>query len=109
LDESIKDALVSYIPPKEMVNLSFEEIYEDELKILGIHVVYAPVVFFDDDDEFMKSGRGKRSRRKLRKLRSKLERMNIKMTKRLVSPLCPIKRTHWNDGKRARGMNPKMI
>ena len=82
MDESIKDALVSYIPPKEMVNLSFEEIYEDELKILGIHVIYAPKVFFDDDDEFMKSERGKNSRRKLR---SKLERMNIKMTKRLVS------------------------
>jgi len=72
----------SYAPPKEMVNSSFEDIYEDELKILGIHVVYAPIVFFDDDDEFMRSGRGKKSRRKLRKLRNKLERMNIKMTKK---------------------------
>ena len=91
--------MVSYTPPKEMVNSSFEEIDVDELKILGIHVVYATIVFFDDDDEFMKSERGKKSRMKLRKLRNKLERMNIKMTKRLVSPLCPIKRTHWNDGK----------
>ena len=88
MDESIKDTLVSYIPPKEMINSSFEEIYEDELKISGIHVVYAPKVFFDDDDEFMKSGREKKSRRKLRKLRNKLERMNNKITKRLVSPLC---------------------
>ena len=83
MDESIRDALVSYTPPKEMVNLCFEEIYRDELKIIGIHVVYAPIVFFDDDDEFMKSGKMKKSRRKLRKLRNKLERMNNKITKRL--------------------------
>ena len=75
MDESIGDALVSYTPLKEIVNSIFEEIYEDELKISGIHVVYAPKVFFDDDDEFMKSGREKKSRRKLRKLRNKLERM----------------------------------
>ena len=46
LDESIRDVLVSYIPSKEMVNSSFGEINEDELKILGIHVVYALIVFF---------------------------------------------------------------
>ena len=74
-----------------MANSSFEEIYEDELKILGIHAVYTLIVFFDDDDEFMKSGRWKKSRRKLR---NKFKRMNIKMTKRLISPLCPIKITH---------------
>ena len=71
--------------------------------------MYTPIVFFDDDDEFMKSERGKKRRRKLRKLRNKLERMNIKMTKRLVSLFCPIKRTHWNGGKRVRGMKHKKI
>jgi len=39
----------------------------------------------------------------------KLERKIAKMTKRLASPLCPIKRTHWNDGKRAREMRAKKI
>ena len=61
LDESIRDAFVSYTPSKEIVNSNFEEMYEDELKILSIHVVYAPKVFFDDDDEFMKRERGKKS------------------------------------------------
>ena len=31
LDESIRDALVSYTSPKLMVNSSFEEMYDDEL------------------------------------------------------------------------------
>ena len=39
LDDSIRDALVSYIPPKDLVNSSFDEMYEDELIFLGIHVV----------------------------------------------------------------------
>jgi len=29
--------------------------------------------------------------------------------KRLTSPICPLKRTHWNDGKRARGNRPRKI
>ena len=31
LDESVRDALVSYIPPKKIYDLSFEVIFEDEL------------------------------------------------------------------------------
>jgi len=38
LNDSIRDTLVSYIPPKDIVNSSFEEMYEDELIFLGIHV-----------------------------------------------------------------------
>jgi len=34
----------------------------------------------------------------------RLGRKRVRMTKRLASPLCPIKRTHWNGGKRAREM-----
>ena len=31
------------------------------------------------------------------------KRMNTKLTKGLISPICPLRRTHWNDEKRARG------
>ena len=107
MDESIRDALVSYTLPKEIVNSIFEEIYEDELKILGIDVVYAPKVFFDDDNEFMNSGCRHVRKKSLRKVR--LGRKRAKLKTRLASPLCPIKRTHLNDGKRTRGMKPKKI
>jgi len=40
---------------------------------------------------------------------NKLERMNIKMTKRLKSPISPLKRTHWNDRKRAQGKKPHIF
>jgi len=100
LDELIKNALVSYIPLKDMVNPSFEVMYEEELKILGIHIVYGPTTMYNKD-EFVKSDRGKKSRRKLRKMMNKLERMNTKLTKKLTSPISPLKRTHWDDGKRA--------
>ena len=71
LDDSIRDALVSYIPPKDLVNSSFEEMYEDELIFLGIHV--APIILCDNEDEFVKSG-GEKKRRK-RKVMNKLERI----------------------------------
>jgi len=43
--------------------------------------VYAPIVVFYNENEFMKSERGKKSRIKLRKVMNKLERMNIKIEK----------------------------
>jgi len=73
-DESINDALVSYIHPKDMITPSFVEMYEEELKILSIDIIYVPTTM----DEFVTSGGGKRSRRKLRKVMNKLERMNTK-------------------------------
>ena len=79
MDELIKDVLVNYIPLKD--NPSFEVMYEEELKILGIHIVYAPTTMYNED-EFVKSGGGKKSRRKLRKMMNKLERMNTKLTKK---------------------------
>ena len=54
MDDSIRDALVSYIPPKDIVNSSFEEMYEDELIFLGIHV--APIILYDNENEYVKSG-----------------------------------------------------
>ena len=108
MDESIRDALVSYIPPKDMVNPTFEEIYEEELKILGIHIVCAPTTMYNED-EFVKSGGGEKSRRKLRKVMNKLERMNTKLIKRLTSLISPLKRTQWYDGKRARGKKPHKL
>ena len=33
----------------------------------------------------------------------------IKDDKKINPPLCPLKRTHWNDGKRARGNRPRKI
>ena len=61
LDDSIRDALLSYIPPKDIVNLSIEERYEDELIFLGIYV--ALKILFDNKDEFVKSGGEKKRRR----------------------------------------------
>jgi len=33
----------------------------------------------------------------------------VNMTKRLTSPIYPLKRTHWNDGKRGIGNRPRNI
>jgi len=102
LDQSISDALVSYIPLKDMVNSSLEEVDKEKFKILGTHIVYAPNTIYNED-EFRKSGGGKNNKRKLRKVMNKLDKRNTKLTKRLTSPIPPLKRTHWDDGKRARG------
>jgi len=39
LDESIRDAFVSYTPPEKIVDQSFEVMFKDELKFLGNNVV----------------------------------------------------------------------
>ena len=107
LNESVRDALVSYTPPKKIVDLSFEVMFEDELKFVGNHIVDTPIILCEND-EFVRRY-GKKRKRRWRKVMNKLERMKLKMTKRLTSPLCPLKRTHWNDGKRARGNRPRKI
>ena len=96
--------MVSYIPPKDLVNSNFEEMYEDELIFLGIHVTL--IILCDNEDEFVKSGEEKKRRNK-RKVMNKLERMKAKMTKRLTSPISSLIRTHWNDEKRVRGNRPR--
>ena len=35
LDESVRDTLVSYTPPKKIVDLSIKVMFEDELKFIG--------------------------------------------------------------------------
>ena len=78
--------------------------YEDELKFLDIHV--APIILYDNEDEFVKSG-GKKKRRRKRKVMNKLEMMGAKITKRLTSLISSRKRAHWNDEKQARGNRPR--
>ena len=95
--------MVSYIPPKDIVYSSFEKISEDELIFLGIHV--APIILCNNEDKFVKIDEEKKRRK--RKVMKKLERMRAKMTKRLTSPISPLKRTHWNDEKRVRGSRSK--
>jgi len=107
LNESIRDALVSYSPLKEIIDPSFKVIYEDELKFLGNHTVDTPIMLCDND-EFLKSRSGKKNKRRVRKV-NKLERIRVKMTKRLTSPICPLKRTHWNYEKQTRGNRPRKI
>ena len=49
LDESNRDALVSYTPPKKIVDLSFEVMFKDELKFLSNHIVDTPIDLCDND------------------------------------------------------------
>ena len=49
MDESNRDALVSYTPPKKIVDLSFEVMFEDELKFLSNHIVDTPIDLCDND------------------------------------------------------------
>jgi len=85
--------LVSYTPPKKIVDLSFEVMFEDKLKFLSNHIVDTPIDLCDND-QFVKSKSEKNSKKRLRKVMNKLEKMNTKLTKRLTSPICPLKRTH---------------
>jgi len=76
LNESNRDTLVSYTPPKEIVDLSFEMMFKDGLKILDIHIMDAPIKMCDDD-RFVKSISEKKSTI-LRNMKNKLEKMNTK-------------------------------
>jgi len=69
----------------------------DEFDHIDIHIEIC------NDDQFVRSENGKTIRRRLRKIKDKLERMRDKMTKILTSLISPLKWIHWNDGKRARG------
>ena len=100
--------MVSYTPPKKIDDLSVKVMFETELKFLGTHVVDASIDMCDDD-QFMRSRSGKKNRRRMRKVKNKIERMRVKMKKRLTSPIFSLKRTRWNDGKRARGNRPRKI
>ena len=91
MDESVRDVFVSYTPLKKIIDPSFEVMYEDELKFLSNHIMHTLNVLCDID-EFVSSRSGRRVGEK--KVKNKLERMNTKLTKRLTSSICPLKRTH---------------
>ena len=74
--------------------------FEDELKFIGNHIVDT-LIMLCDNDEFMRKRCEKKRKRRWRKAMNKLERMKLKMIKRLTSQICSLKRTNWNDGKRA--------
>ena len=56
--------------------------------------------------EILKTNHQKK-RLKLKKTKNKLKRIQAIITKRLSSSLSPLKRTHWNNGKRSRGFKDK--
>ena len=89
LEEPIRDMLVNYTPPRESVDLCFEEMYGTELKFLGIHSEKV-LTEMCDGNQFLNNGGRHMGKKSLRKVR--LGRKRAKMTKRLASPLCPIKR-----------------
>ena len=105
LDELTRDILVNYTPPGESVDLSFEEIYETELEFLDIHSEKVPTEKCDGD-QFLNNECSHMRKKHLKKVDWGGRELR---QKKLASPLCPIKKTQWNDGKRARGMRLKKI
>jgi hypothetical protein len=55
-----------------------------------------------DGNEFARKPDYSKHRPRLRKVKSKEERSRLNQTKRLSSSISPLKRTHWNSGKRSR-------
>jgi len=104
LDEPTRDLLINYTSLGESVDLSFEEIYGAELEFLGIHNEEVSNEK-SGGDKFLNEDCSDMRKKHLKKVR--LGMPKAKMTIQLASQLCPIKRTHWNDGKRARGIRPK--
>ena len=103
LDESTRGKLTYCTILKEDVDLSFEELFRDELEFLnkGQNDVLNEK---GGKEEFLGEHYGEiwMDNNEL-----KLEMPRVKKIMRHVSHLNPRKRTHWNDGKRARGKRPK--
>jgi hypothetical protein len=86
----------------ESVELSFKESCDDELKLLSDQLRGTTIDL--NHEKILRNERRKNNRRRrMRKTKSKKERMNAKLTKRLSSLNSPLKRTHWESGKRSRG------
>ena len=100
LDEQIRDILFKYTPPGESIDLSFEKMDGTELEFLHIHSEEVPTEKCGGD-QFLNNECKNMWKENLKKLR--LGRKRAKMTEKLASTLCPIKRTHWNDRKRLEG------
>ena len=93
LGESNRDVLISYTPPKEIIDLNFEVMFEDEFKFLSIHVVDVPIETCDDD-QLLKSRSEKKGRRRLKKCAEQIGEDENQDNKRLTSLISPLKRTH---------------
>jgi hypothetical protein len=89
---------------------TFEDIIEEEKVCFEEwNEINCENLFEDDEEKFVRRRR-KLKRRRLRRRKTKMERGLSKMTRRLISTKSPLKRTHWNDGKRSRGRNrPSLI
>ena len=107
LDEPTRDDLIKCTSLGECVDLSFEELYEAELKLLGMQNKEISKEKSDDGGKFFKEHCGDMRMNHLKQL--KLETPKTQRTIQLVSQLSPLKRTHWNDGKWARGIRPKEV
>ena len=88
--------MLNYTPSGKNVDLSYEELCGTEIEFLGIHSEEGPTEKCDDN-QFLNNGCRHMRKKSLKKVRR--ERKRAKIIKRFASPLCPIKRTHWNDGK----------
>ena len=96
-DEQLNDIFFN-----DTVNANeFEKIIEDEhLYFEEWSKVVCENLFGEDDEEFVR--KRKKIRKRVRRVKNKLERGCAKMTKRLSSTKSSLKRTHWNDGKQVR-------
>jgi len=70
--------------------------YETELEFLSMHSEKV-IIERCDGNQFLNNRYRHMRKKSLKKI--KLRSKRAKMTKRLAFPLCPIKRTYWNDGK----------
>ena len=68
LNELIKGILVTYTSLGESVDLSFEEMYETELKFLGFHSKKIPTEKYDGD-QFLNNGCRNMRKKNLKKVR----------------------------------------
>ena len=88
-----------------------EEILEDELSVYSDHIMENSTLELHEAKEVVENNNNENQRmrvqrKRTRKTKDKNERMASKLTKRLSSLNSPLKRTRWNDGKRARGNRP---
>jgi hypothetical protein len=95
----------------EIIEDEIKIFIEDEWKTVRIKSLSNDNSFvLDDGEDESNLKKRKKRRRRVRTVKNKMERGRAKMTKRLSSTKSPLRRTHWNDGKRARGRNrPSLI
>ena len=78
-----RDILINYTPPRESVDLSFEEMYGTELEFLGIHSEKFSTEK-SDGDKFLNNECRNIRKKNLKKVR--LERKRAKMIKKIGLP-----------------------